>query len=97
VQTAPRRFGGLLVARPQPVACLGYETQGAQTRMPSEYLCSWAMAKVVLFHHELGLTDPSAVSLQRWRDAGHTVHTPDRHGGPMAIVGRAQRVLEFLG
>ena len=39
------------------------------------------MADVVLFHHIQGLT-PGVLSLaERWRTAGHTVHTPDLYGG----------------
>ncbi|GAA1796608.1 dienelactone hydrolase family protein [Nocardioides hankookensis] len=39
------------------------------------------MADVVLFHHIQGLT-PGVVALaDRWRAAGHTVHTPDLYGG----------------
>jgi dienelactone hydrolase len=39
------------------------------------------MAEVVLFHHIQGLT-PGVVALaDRWRAAGHTVHTPDLYGG----------------
>lgn len=39
------------------------------------------MTTVVLFHHVLGLT-PGVVELaDRWRAAGHTVHTPDLFDG----------------
>src|SRR5262245_20603193 len=39
------------------------------------------MADIVLFHHIQGLT-PGVVALaDRWRAAGHTVHTPDLYGG----------------
>ncbi|MEP6628920.1 MAG: dienelactone hydrolase family protein [Lapillicoccus sp.] len=39
------------------------------------------MADVLLFHHTIGLT-PGLVELaDRWRAAGHTVHTPDLFGG----------------
>jgi dienelactone hydrolase len=38
------------------------------------------MADVVLFHHLQGLT-PGVIALaDRWRAAGHTVHTPDLFG-----------------
>src|SRR3954469_1656518 len=39
------------------------------------------MAEIVLFHHIQGLT-PGVIALaDRWRAAGHTVHTPDLYGG----------------
>ena len=39
------------------------------------------MADVLLFHHIQGLT-PGVVALaDRWRAAGHTVHTPDLYDG----------------
>lgn len=39
------------------------------------------MAQVLLFHHAQGLT-PGVVALaDRWRAAGHTVHTPDLYEG----------------
>jgi dienelactone hydrolase len=39
------------------------------------------MAEVLLFHHVRGLT-PGVVALaDRFRAAGHLVHTPDRYGG----------------
>jgi dienelactone hydrolase len=39
------------------------------------------MADVLLFHHVLGLT-PGVVALaDSWREAGHTVHTPDLYDG----------------
>ena len=39
------------------------------------------MADVVLFHHIQGLTPGVLALADRWRAAGHTVHTPDLYGG----------------
>lgn len=39
------------------------------------------MATVVLFHHVLGLTPGLVALADRWREAGHTVHTPDFYDG----------------
>jgi dienelactone hydrolase len=39
------------------------------------------MAELVAFHHALGLTDPLRRLAAAWRDAGHTVHTPDLFDG----------------
>ena len=39
------------------------------------------MAKVVVFHHALGLTDPVRRFADALGDAGHTVHTPDLYDG----------------
>lgn len=40
-----------------------------------------ASQTIVLFHHIQGLT-PGVIALaERWRSAGHTVHTPDLFGG----------------
>lgn len=39
------------------------------------------MADVVLFHHIQGLTPGVLELAERWRAAGHTVHTPDLYGG----------------
>ena len=39
------------------------------------------MAEVVLFHHALGLTGRVHRFAAEWRDAGHTVHTPDLFDG----------------
>jgi dienelactone hydrolase len=39
------------------------------------------MAEVVVFHHALGLTDPTRRFATALRDAGHIVHTPDLYDG----------------
>jgi dienelactone hydrolase len=39
------------------------------------------MAEVVLFHHIQGLTSGVTALAERWRAAGHTVHTPDLYDG----------------
>ena len=39
------------------------------------------MADVILFHHIRGLTPGVHAIADRWRAAGHTVHTPDLYGG----------------
>ena len=39
------------------------------------------MADVVLFHHIQGLTPGVLELAERWRAAGHTVHTPDVYDG----------------
>lgn len=39
------------------------------------------MAEVVLFHHIQGLTEGVQSLAQSWREAGHTVHTPDLFDG----------------
>ncbi len=39
------------------------------------------MTGVVLFHHAQGLTPGVLAIAQAWRDAGHTVHTPDLYEG----------------
>jgi len=39
------------------------------------------MAEVLLFHHACGLTDGMERFADRFRDAGHVVHTPDLYDG----------------
>ena len=39
------------------------------------------MTEIVLFHHAQGLTDGVLALARSWRDAGHTVHTPDLYEG----------------
>jgi dienelactone hydrolase len=39
------------------------------------------LTEIVLFHHAQGLTPGVLEVAQGWRDAGHTVHTPDLYGG----------------
>jgi dienelactone hydrolase len=39
------------------------------------------MAEILLFHHALGQTDGFLAFADIWREAGHTVHTPDLYAG----------------
>ena len=39
------------------------------------------MAEILLLHHVLGLTDGVRALADRFRAAGHTVHTPDLFEG----------------
>ena len=39
------------------------------------------MAEILLLHHVLGLTDGVRSLADRFRAAGHTVHTPDLFDG----------------
>ena len=39
------------------------------------------MAEIVLFHHAQGLTPGVLAWAERWRAAGHVVHTPDLYEG----------------
>ena len=39
------------------------------------------MSEILLFHHALGQTDGFLAFADQWRQAGHTVHTPDLYHG----------------
>jgi dienelactone hydrolase len=56
------------------------------------------MAELVAFHHALGLTDPLRRLAAAWRDAGHTVHTPDLFEGRVFdSIGAGMAYAEDLG